>query len=296
MNDAAFKKPLFIFSLLLAAALACLSYSYFVEPFRLVVNAQTIKVKNWNPAFDGLRVVLVSDIHGGARGITGEKLRSIVETVNAQNADAVFLLGDYVSNDHDHSVLKMPMATVADNLSGIEAKFGVYAVTGNHDFLYDEAEVRRQLERVGIRVLVNEVSLIEKDGHKLRIFGLEDHLKIKNWDEFAAKLEKIIAPTDGQGDVLVLEHSPDVAPMIVGERLVSKDLRLFLAGHTHGGQINLPVLGAPIVPSNFGQRYAKGFVRDSEIDVFVTTGIGTSLLPFRFGVPPEIVVLEIKSE
>ena len=121
-------------------------------------------------------------------------------------------------------------------------------------------------------------------------------MKVTNWEEFAAKLKKIIQPTDGQGDILVLEHSPDVAPIITGERLISKDLRLFLAGHTHGGQINLPVLGAPIIPSNYGQRYTKGFVRDPDVDVFVTSGIGTSLLPFRFGVPPEIVVLEIKSE
>ncbi len=281
---------------MLAAALACLSYSYFIEPYRLVVNTQTIRVKNWNPAFDGLRAVLVSDVHGGAHAITEAKLRSIVEIINEQNADAVFFLGDYVSNDLDHSKLRMPMATIAENLRGIKSKFGTFAVTGNHDFLYDENEVRRPLEAAGFRVLINEVALIEKDGQKLRIFGLEDHLKVTNWEEFAAKLEKIIAPTDGQGDILVLEHSPDVAPMITGERLISKDLRLFFAGHTHGGQINLPVLGAPIVPSSYGQRYTKGFIRDPEIDVFVTSGVGTSLLPFRFGVPPEIVVLEIKSE
>lgn len=282
--------------ILLAAALVCLSYSYFVEPHRLVVKAQTIRVANWNPAFDGLRVALVSDVHGGAHAITEEKLRSIVETVNEQNADAVFFLGDYVSNDRDYSNLRMPMATIAENLRGIRAKFGAFAVIGNHDFLYDEHEVRRSLEAAGFRVLVNEVALIEKDGHKLRIFGLDDHLKVTNWEEFAAHLKKIIAQTDGQGDVLVLEHSPDVAPMITGERLISKDLRLFFSGHTHGGQINLPVLGAPIVPSNYGQRYTKGFVRDPDVDVFVTSGIGTSLLPFRFGVAPEIAVLEIKSE
>ena len=188
------------------------------------------------------------------------------------------------------------METIAENLRGITARYGVYAVLGNHDGLYDDAEVRRQLERVGFRVLVNEIAVIEKNGSNVRLFGLQDHLHISNWDEFAARLKSIAAPTEGQGDLIVLEHSPDVVTKITGNLQISKDLRLFLAGHTHGGQINLPIFGAPLVPSNYGQKYVKGFVRDPQVDVFVTTGIGTSLLPLRFMVPPEIAVLEIQSE
>jgi predicted MPP superfamily phosphohydrolase len=228
--------------------------------------------------------------------MTDAKLRRVVEVVNEQNADAVVFLGDYVSNDGDHSKLKMPMSEIAENLRGIKAKYGVYAVLGNHDVLFDPATVRRELERAGFKVLVNEIAVIEKGGQKLRLFGLEDHLMIFDWAEFSARLKNIAAPTDGQGDLVVLEHSPDVAPMITGELLISKDLKLFLAGHTHGGQIDLPVVGAPIVPSSYGQKYVKGLVRDPDVDVFITSGIGTSILPLRFGVPPEIAVLEIKSK
>ena len=292
-----FSKMMTVAVLLTLVGISCLAYAYFVEPHRLVVNRQTIRVVNWNPAFENFKIVAVSDVHGGSHGITEEKLRSIVEKINEQNADAVVFLGDYVSQQNfDRSQLKMPMETIAENLRGITAKHGVYAVLGNHDGWFSDAEVRRNLESAGFKVLVNEIAVIEKNGSRLRLFGLQDHLPINNWEKFSARLKDIAAPSDGQGDLVVLEHSPDVAPKITGNLLISKDLKLFLAGHTHGGQINLPILGAPIVPSSYGQKYAKGFVRDPEVDVFVTTGIGTSLLPFRFGVPPEIAVLEIRGE
>jgi predicted MPP superfamily phosphohydrolase len=85
-------------------------------------------------------------------------------------------------------------------------------------------------------------------------------------------------------------------PVITGQFSISKDLKLILAGHTHGGQIWFPIIGSPIVPSGYGQKYAFGHVRDYDMDMFVTTGIGTSILPFRFLVPPEIAVLTISAE
>ena len=98
------------------------------------------------------------------------------------------------------------------------------------------------------------------------------------------------------GDLIVLEHSPDVFPWITQEYPISKDLKLFLAAHTHGGQVWFPVLGSLVVPSSYGQKYAYGHIKENDVDMFVTTGIGTSILPIRFLVPPEIAVLTIESE
>lgn len=285
---------------LAAIGLALLGYAYFIEPHRLVVREQTIHVLNWNPEFDGLKIVMLSDIHGGSNGVTIERLREIVEKVNEQKADLVVMLGDYVSETiEDQPVaqvgLKMSMTTVADNLSGMEARHGVFAVLGNHDGWYDDEIVAREFTRVGYRVLRHEVAAIESNGQRLRIFGMIDHLKLnKSWKEASADAKAIVDRSD-DGDLIVLQHSPDLIPAITGDLQISNSFRLMLAGHTHGGQVRFPILGAPIVPSSFGQKYARGHVRDRGIDLFVTSGIGCSVLPFRFMVPPEIVVLTVKS-
>ncbi|MGE3465454.1 MAG: metallophosphoesterase, partial [Pyrinomonadaceae bacterium] len=191
--------------------------------------------------------------------------------------------------------LKMPMATVADNLAGLKAKYGVFAVLGNHDGWYDDGTVAAELTRVGYKVLQNEVATIKKDGKRLRIFGFKDHLQLKKgWKETSADA-KAIAAAGGEGDLIVLEHSPDIMPIITGDLSISDELRLVLAAHTHGGQVWFPIFGRPVVPSTYGQKYAYGHVRQNNVDLFVTSGIGMSVLPVRFMVPPEIVVLTIRS-
>lgn len=287
---------------ILVVAILAVAYSYFVEPFRLVVKQQELRVEGWDPEFNGFRAVLISDIHGGSRGGDAESIRRIVHTANQQNADAIFLLGDYVSQERvsgkslSESPLRMPMAEIADLLRGLKAKNGIFAVLGNHDGWYSGETVAAQLTRVGITVLDGKLGTIERNGHSLRILGLRDHLQVESWEGFSANARSIAAETEGQGNIIVLEHSPDLLELLTGKLAISNETKLMFAGHTHGGQVWLPILGYPIVPSTYGQRYAAGHVRGGGIDLFVTTGTGTSILPFRFLVPPEIAVVTVNAK
>ncbi len=291
---------LYLFPLAGVVCFGLLSYAYFIEPQRLVVKHETLNIKDWNPAFDGLKIAMLGDIHGGSNYVTEERLRMIVAETNGQNPDIIVLLGDFVAQEYGGDVgsrsLRMPVETIAENLKGLHAKFGVFAVMGNHDGEHGESRVAAVLTNIGYKVLQNEVATIEKDGEKLRILGLKDHLRLtKGWKATSDELKQI-ANNSGTGQIIVLEHSPDLMPVITGELSISDDLKLVLAAHTHGGQVWLPIFGRPIVPSTFGQKYAYGHIRQNNVDLWVTSGIGMSVLPIRFLVPPEIVILTITAE
>lgn len=288
------------FFIVAISAFAFFGWSYFIEPRMLVTNSYDLCLKNWDPALNGYKIVAISDIHAGSNNVTEAKLRDIVRKTNEINPDLIVILGDFVSNTSwDRKNIKMPVELIASNLKGFYAKDGVYAVLGNQDDAFDSGTVKNELRKAGITVLADEAIRINRSGKIIDIVGIPDGLNVDlgSPEKYTkAARESLLALGNVKGNVIVLTHNPDSIDYINGDLAVSPNTSLLIAGHTHGGQVSLPFIGPPVVlASSYGQKYAAGHVYDEnyETDMFITTGIGTSVVPFRFGVPPEISVLNL---
>lgn len=275
-------------AVLAAASVLLLIYAYFVEPRITLVNKYTLKVPHWSRELNGFKVVAISDIHGGSNTMDEDRLRYVASLANAQEPDVIVLLGDYVSQSEKHSAghdqnLRMPMPVIADNLKGFSAKYGVFAVTGNHDWWYDEKQVRAELERVGIRVLENEAVAIEANGKKVWLLGIEDF-----WKQYKVDIDKALAGIEPKENIIAITHNPDSFDH------TPDTLSILLAGHTHGGQVYLPFIGPPIPVAK--KEYTFGHIVHGGRQMFVTKGVGTSGPGVRFCAVPEILVLTLESE
>lgn len=253
------------------------------EPTRLVVRTHTIQVKSWPQDMRPLRVACLGDIHGGAPFIDNDKLKDVVKLTNEQKPDMVVLLGDYVVMGVLGGKFMEPEA-VADGLRGLSAPLGVYVILGNHDWWYNGPKVSQAFREVGYTVLENQIATTTVDGHTLYIVGLEDE-----WTRRPDAV-KVLSKVPPEAPTIVLAHNPDTFPRLPHVNGIT------FAAHTHGGQVRLPFMGAPIVPSRYRQRYVAGHVEEGAEQMFVTSGIGTSLLPLRLGVLPEIAVITLSSD
>jgi predicted MPP superfamily phosphohydrolase len=253
--------------------------TFWLEPASLLVVEQRLDLP-W-PAQQPLRIAVLTDLHVGSPFNGLAKLRAAVARTNAARPDIVCILGDLVIQGVAGGRFVPPEA-IASELSALRAPAGVLAVLGNHDAWLDHDRVRRAVEHAGIRVLDDTAARVETPAGPVWVAGVSD-LWTRPHDIDAA-LAHVRA--DG-APVLLLTHNPDIFPDIPNR------VTLTLAGHTHGGQVRFPFLGAPIVPSRFGQRFAAGHVVEGGRHLFVATGIGTSILPVRFRVPPAVTLLTV---
>jgi uncharacterized protein len=276
------------------------AYGVGVEPvLRLRVARYDITPPQW-PADFPLKIAVIADLHACDPWMSLEHIQTIVERTNALHADIILLLGDYVAG-HRHVTRRIPAGEWAPVLAGLKAPLGVHAILGNHDYWDDKTVqqegrgptvARRALEAAGIPVYENDVARLTKAGRPFWLAGLGDQLAYFparrfrpvgriGIDDLAATLAKV----KDDAPLILLAHEPDVA-MRVPERVA-----LQLSGHTHGGQVRL--FGwSPVVPSRYGNRLAYGHTR-TNCDVVVSGGLGCSIMPFRFGVPPEIVLVTL---
>ena len=286
------------------------SYAFAVEPlWRMTVTRYAITPPGWTPGLH-LRVALVADVHACNPWMGADRIADVVARTNALRPDVTLLLGDFSAamsrfvTSHVHSSEWAPI------LAGLDAPLGRYAILGNHDWWEDRAAQRRghgptfgqeALDRAGVPVLENRAVRLAKEGRPFWLAGLGDQIALlprreygrtalRGVDDLPATLRAV---TD-DAPVILMAHEPDVFPTVTA---AERPVALTVSGHTHGGQIRL--FGhSPVVPSRFGNRYAYGHVIEprpdgAETHLVVSGGLGCSIAPVRFGVPPEIVLLDL---
>jgi len=257
-------------------------WGFWLEPASLRNENHEIQLPNWPAACDGIRVAVLADLHVGSPFNDVDKLARIVELTLKAKPDLILLAGDYGISGIIGGT-KVSSEEIAGGLRPLAAPLGVFAVLGNHDWWEDAPRIERALESVGIPILEDSSVLVKRDDCAFHLAGLSDFWEgVRN---YRAALENIPPgmPT------IALTHNPDAFPEI------SRPVDLMIAAHTHGGQVYFPVLGRPIVPSKYGQRYAIGHIVENGRHLFVSSGLGTSIIPVRFLVPPEVSLLTIRS-
>ena len=264
-----------------AAALVGVSgpavYGGLVEAWDYEVTETVVPVSDLPERFEGFRIAQVSDVHHG-RLVPIEEVRRVVGLANAARADMIALTGDYTTQFRQY------VEPCAEALSELSAPEGVWAVLGNHDHNTDGPGTRRALARRGINVLTNENTALRRGADVLQLAGADD------WGWGKADFKRAMCGIDLARPSVLLSHEP-IALDIPATRGVS----LILSGHTHGGQICLPVVGTPIShlwPKYF--RYVRGMHESEGTRLYVSRGTGMIGVPVRLGARPEVAVLRLQ--
>jgi hypothetical protein len=301
-----------------AGGFAFAGYAFGVEPrWRLRVQRYNLAPHGW-PAGLKLRASVIADVHAGEPAMPLSRIHEIVRLANTLEPDVHLLLGDFQAS-HRWQTRRVHAPEWSAALAGLKAPLGVHAVLGNHDWWDDHAAQRAQkgpivgrieLERHGVRVYENDAVRLEKGGRAFWLAGLGDQIALfenqgprgvipaahtASSSLMGAPGRRVFGVDDLPGTmarikddapVILLAHEPDIFPKVPAR------VALTISGHTHGGQVRL--FGySPIVPSAFGNRFAYGHVVEDGRHLVVSGGLGCSILPVRFGVPPEIVLLDI---
>ena len=248
-----------------------------IEPLLLSLERVTVHLPNLPQSFEGFKMVLLTDTHCGPF-TSPAFIQSAVDMANETEPDVVLLLGDYC---HRH---KKYIGPGIEPFSSLRADSGVYAVLGNHDHWESAALTIRELERAGIEVLLNKSMTLEEGGEQLTIGGVDDL-----W-EGRQDLGRAFKGVKRDTPKILMSHNPDFA-----ERLhLGPPISLMVSGHTHGGQVRIPLLGAPIVPVRTGQKYCQGLKEGPDCLVYTSRGVGTITPPVRFDCRPEVSLITLE--
>lgn len=263
---------------MLSLATLCTGWAIGVEPGLLTHRQERVQWKG--PAF---RLVFFADLHAGAPHIDEKYIARLVQEINQTTPDLILIGGDLVITNLPGGKAISPQ-NVAKLLGQLRSRIGTFAVLGNHDWWNKPEEISSELRAYGIQTLDNESRLIEFKGIKFWLAGIAD-----DYTHHSEPRKSLAQITTADPRILFM-HDPGSL------HDVSEPYLLALAGHLHGGQVALPFLGALIIPGRAARAWSGGWTKLENGPLFVTRGIGTSVLPVRFNAPPEYVIFDFGSD
>ncbi|MBX3375691.1 MAG: metallophosphoesterase [Phycisphaeraceae bacterium] len=275
-----------------AALLAAVGgHSAAIAPYSIRLRRYRVPIHDLPESFDGLRAIFIADTHLGPR-VPAAYIRDVIATALSLKPDLALLGGDYV---HAGTRYIKPAAAMFRPL--VEAGVPVVGVLGNHDWYNSRGLVRTFLEKTGVHMVDNARVFLDAQSRRIVAQPPSSGICIAGVGDFLCDVvdaDRALAGVPSGMPRVLLSHNPDVAelPTIAGRSGVGGGQRridLMLSGHTHGGQIGLPFIGPLYVPGNNGTKYAGGFVQGPAFPVIVSRGVGMSICPIRFCVPPELV-------
>lgn len=269
------------FGIVLFLGVMLTGYGYYEATSAPIAKRATIEADNWPAGQKPLRIVLIADLQMAEPDMGLDRVQEIMDTINAEKADLILFAGDFISRKFLTTKLYSADETVAP-FTKLQAPLGVYAVLGNHDYWADEDGFIAALDKYNIPLLRNEAIKVGP----INLIGVDDEYTgrddVEKTAQSLAKLSK--APN------ILFTHGPDVVPELTFHTDV------VLAGHTHCGQIFLPIIGAISQVSRYGTRFNCGLIEDEGRNVVVTAGLGTSEAPLRIGAKPDYWVITIKGK
>jgi len=260
----------------LLAVSATAAYARLVEPYNYWISETDIFIRDLPQAFEGFRITQLTDIHH-SRILGIAEVRRVVSLAQQTKPDMFVLTGDYSTSYRRY------IEPCAEALAALSAPEGVWAVLGNHDHYTDPELTTRALQRQHIAVLNNANTTLQRGSDAIQLSGIDD------WTWNGTDWVKAFSGLKTNTVTILLSHQPTVLDF---EQ--AKNVSLILSGHTHGGQLNFPLLGAPASLFTKDLRYARGLFRRGDTQLYVSSGTGVIGLPLRLGVRPEIAVLRLR--
>ena len=264
-------------------AVKVLGYSEFLEPNGYEINTVHLKLKRLPQEFSGFRIAQISDIHMGA-WMNLERLQHVGDLVLAEKPDALVLTGDFLKGRTFTESSRQAIRDMTKVLAPLAARMPTFAVLGNHDYWTNPKAIRDMFRRCGITDLTNAVFTLRREGANLHLCGVDD---IRHGN---VRLQDVLGQLRKGDPAILLVHEPDFADTSAA----TGRFDLQISGHTHGGQIVLPILGAPVLPVS-GRKYPSGLYKVRDMFQYTNRGVGTDSVSVRINCPPEITIFELES-